>query len=155
MTFREEDYMSKIKEAFDKILAGKKIPANYKEIENGHHLYRLQFKASETKLLMVEIIIQESEDPYVDSQIIYRHVHLLNDYNKRGEALDLINELNEMKTGYYTLHLAMDGEIFLRNIIRVGEDVTPLYETVVYGARIARGLIPALVEKLGKSSEIG
>ena len=60
-----------------------------------------------------------------------------------------------MKTGYYTLHLAMDGEIFLRNIIRVGEDVTPLYETVVYGARIARGLIPALVEKLGKSSEIG
>lgn len=147
--------MSKIKEAFDKILVEKNIPANYKEIENGHHLYRLQFKASDSKILIVEIIIQNGDQDYVDGQIIYRHIHLLNDYKKREVALDLINELNEMKTGYYNLHLALDGEIFLRNIVRVGEDVNPFYETVVYGARIAKGLIPELVEKLGTSGEVG
>lgn len=147
--------MSTIKEAFDKILAEKNIPAKYQEIENGHHLYRLQFKASESKVLVVEIIMQNSDQPYIDTQIIYRHIHLLNDYNKRNDALDIINELNEMKTGYYNLHLALDGEIFLRNIIRVGADVMPLYETIVYGSRIARGVMPELTNKLGKSGEIG
>lgn len=147
--------MSKIKNAFEALLKEKQIPANYKQIESGHHLYRLQFRASTTQVLVVEIILQDGDQDYVDCQVIYRHIHILTDYNKRGEALDLINELNEMKTGYYHLHLALDGEIFLRNLMRVGEDVTPLYETIVYGSSIGRNLMPQLVERLGESGQVG
>lgn len=147
--------MSKIKEAFDALLKEKQIPANYKEIEDGHHLYRLQFRASKTQVLVVEIILQNGEQDYVDCQVIYRHIHLLTNYHKRNEALDLINELNEMKTGYYTLYLALDGEIFLRTLLRVGSDVTPLYETIVFGSSIGRNLMPQLVDRLGASGQVG
>lgn len=143
--------VSKIKLAFEALLKEKQIPATYKEIEGGHHLYRLQFRATKTKVLVVEIILQNGEQAYVDCQVIYRHIHLLKDYHKRSEALDLINELNEMKSGYYALHLAMDGEIFLRTLMRVGEDVTPLYETIVFGSSIGKRLMPELTEKLGES----
>lgn len=143
--------MSAIKTAFEALLKEKQIPAQYKEIEGGHHLYRLQFRATKTKVLVVEIILQNGQQDYVDVQVIYRHIHLLKDYHKRQEALDLINELNEMKSGYYTLHLAMDGEIFLRSLLRSGVDVEPLYQTIVYGSSIGKNLMPLLVEKLGES----
>ncbi|MBD3948802.1 hypothetical protein I4Q36_04435 [Tuanshanicoccus lijuaniae] len=146
--------MSKVKAAFDALLKEKEIPTNYKEIEGGHHLYRLQFRASESRVLVVEIILQNGDQPYVDCQVIYRNIHILTDYNKRQDALDVINELNEMHTGYYHLFLALDGEIFLRSLMRIGEDVTPLYETIVYGSSIGRNLMPKLAERLGESGQV-
>ena len=145
--------MSVIKDAFDALLAQKELPSQYLEIEDGHHLYSFQFRLSTTDALMVEVILQNTDAPYCDAQVVYRQVHMLSDYNKRSVALELLNELNEMKTGYYSLYLAGDGEIFLRDLMRVGVDPQPLYETIVYGSGIVKGLKADLTEKLGKSAE--
>lgn len=145
--------MANIKESFEMLLKEKNLPINYLEIEGGHHLYRLQFRATKSRDLAVEIILQNSDNQSVDVQVIYRNLHGLKDYHKRHDALELINELNEMKTGYYCLHLALDGEIFLRTLLRVGEDVMPLYETIVFGSTISQRLIPELTKQLGESRE--
>lgn len=146
--------MSQFKEKFEALLKEKNLPASYKEIENGHHLFRFQFRVKKTRVLIVEVIIQNTDNLYSDAQVIYRHVHMLNDFNKRATALELMNELNEMRTGYYSLYLAGDGEMFLRSLLRIGEDPQPLYETIVYGSSIARTLEPTLTEALGESAKV-
>ena len=143
--------MSIIKENFDKLIQQKELPADYMTIEGGHHLYRFRFGVSDERDLIVEVIIQNSELPYADAQVIYRHVHLLKDYGQRAKALETMNELNEMRSGYYSLFLAGDGEIFLRNLMRLGADPQPLYETIVYGSSIAKDLVDALTSVLGES----
>lgn len=140
--------MSIIQKNFEQKLNDVNIPFNYQEIEGGHHLYRFQYQISKSKNLMVEIIVQESGDPYVDGQIIYRHVHLLNDRAEEQKALQVINDLNGMRTGYYNLHLAGDGEIFLRTLVRMGDNPEPFYDTIVMGSAISRGVIQTLQEQL-------
>ena len=78
---------------------------------------------------------------------------MLRDYNSRGKALEVINDLNEMKTGYYSLFLAGDGEVFLRSLLRIGTDPRPLYDTIVLGSAIAKSLQPQLVAELGESAK--
>lgn len=142
--------MSKISENFETLLTEKQIPFQHQTIEDGHHLYRVAFQIQKSRLINVEIIIQESDEDYVDGQIIYRHVHQLDDRAKEGKALSLVNELNEMRTGYYNLYLAGDGELFLRNLMRVGEDVEPFYQTLVIGSGIIRAMLPDVEAVLGE-----
>ena len=73
---------------------------------------------------------------------------MLDDRSKEAETLSLINDLNEMKTGYYNLYLAGDGEVFLRTLMRAGEDAQPIYQTLVMGSSIARHVIQEFQEKL-------
>lgn len=147
--------MSTFQKNFEALIAERKIPAKYREISDGHHLYFFSIKLTKSRDTGVEIIIQNSDDKCVDVQIVYRNIHVLGQYEKRAQALEFINELNEMKTGYYTLHLAGDGEIFLRNLIRVNStDVVPFYETLIAGTNIAAALVSDLVEKLGESAKI-
>ena len=146
--------MSKIHENFEAKLNEMNVPFNSKEIENGHKLYRVTFRLTTTRNLVVEIIIQNSESDYADAQVIYRHVHLLTDRSKESDALELINQLNEMRTGYYNLYLAGDGEIFLRSLMRIGEDIEPLYQTMIMGSQIAKSLQDDLVGTLGESGSL-
>ena len=143
--------MLEFKTQFEALLKEKELPTQYQAIEGGHHLYRFQFRASKERTLMVEVILQKSEESYFDAQIIYRLVHVLDDYQKKFQALEAINDLNGAKTGYYNLYLAGDGEIYLRSLIRCGQDPRPLYDTLVIGSTIARLLQKSLPEKLGKS----
>ncbi|MDO4432309.1 MAG: hypothetical protein Q4B80_03205 [Aerococcaceae bacterium] len=145
--------MSVIKEAFDALLKKKELPAQYLAIEDGHHLYSFQFRLNQTQALMVEVILQNTDAPYCDAQVVYRQIHMVSDYAKRAKALEVMNDLNEMKTGYYALYLAGDGEMFLRTLLRVGVDPQPLYETIVYGSGIAKGLQADLVAALGASAK--
>lgn len=145
--------MSQFKEKFDALLEEKKLPAKYQTIPAGHHLYRFQFRVTKERILIVEVIIQDNDKKYFDAQIIYRNVHRLNDPGKEDEALELINELNGMRTGYYSLFLAGDGEIYLRSLMRTGQDPYPLYETLVVGSGISRTLQPLMQEKLGESAK--
>ncbi len=145
--------MSQFKQDFEALLTEKKLPSSYKEIENGHHLYRFQFRVTKETALIVEVIVQNTENDYSDAQIIYRHIHMLNDYNARTRALEVLNDLNEMKTGYYGLFLAGDGEVFLRSLLRIGTDPRPLYDTIVLGSAIAKGLQPQLIAELGESAK--
>ncbi len=141
--------MSTIKENFEMKMKEMQIPVNYQEIEQGHHLYRFSYQVTKSKQLLVEVILQESEEKHIDTQVIYRHVHQMDDRQKEPQALELINELNGMQTGYYTLYLAGDGEIFLRSLVRVGQNIEPLYETIIMGSAIARTVIPRFTEILG------
>ena len=141
--------MSKITDNYEALVKEKKLPFSKEEIESGHHLYRVQFRISDQKLLVVELIIQESEDDYVDAQIIYRKLHMLNDRAKEEKALALMNELNEIKTGYYNVYLAGDGEVFLRTLMRTSADVNPLYQTLIVGSTIAKNVIEELETQLG------
>lgn len=146
--------MLSFKEKFDNLLKEKKLPAKYDTIQNGNHLYRFQFRVSQERVLVLEVIIQDSKSEHLDAQIIYRHVHLLKDYNQRQEALEFINDLNEAKTGYYNLFLAGDGEIYLRSLMRINQDPSILYEVIVVGSSIARALQVSLTEKLGQSAPV-
>lgn len=146
--------MSQFKEKFEALLTEKKLPAKYQTIQDGHHLYRFQFRVAKERTLIVEVIIQDSEKDYFDAQVIYRNVHNLADYNKKDEALNFINEMNGMRTGYYSLFLAGDGEIYLRSLMRIGQDPYPLYETLVVGSGIARSLQPSMTERLGETAKI-
>lgn len=145
--------MSVIQTNLENKLNEVKIPYNKTEIENGHTLYRFSFRLSTKRALVVEVIIQNSKDKYVDAQIIYRHVHLLTDRSKEAAAYELLNQLNEMKTGYYNLYLAGDGEIFLRTLVRTGQDAEPIYQTLVMGSGIAKGLQAELTKVLGESGK--
>ena len=146
--------MSQFKEKFEQLLNEKKLPAKYQEIQKGNHLYRFQFRVSKERVLIVELIIQETDEANFDAQIIYRHVHMLSDYSRQQRALELINVLNGARTGYYSLYLAGDGEIYLRNLMRSTQDPLPLYETLVVGSSIARGLQSTFIEELGVSAPI-
>lgn len=136
-------------ENFKAHLDGKKVPYDYQEIQGGNHLFRMRYRITDDRSVVVEVIIQHSDDDYADVQMIYRQLHFLQDRNKEADALRLINELNESKTGYYYLFLAGDGEIFLRSLMRSGSDPEPLYQTIVIGSAIAKNIIPELAEKLG------
>lgn len=144
--------MSIIHTNFEEKLNTMNIPFQKKEIENGHQLYRMKFRLTTERALIVELIIQASDSNYADAQIIYRHVHLLADRAKEDSAYKLLNSLNEMKTGYYSLFLAGDGEVFLRSLLRVGEDPEPLYQTMIMGSGIAKGLQADLTTNLGESA---
>lgn len=144
--------MSQFKEKFEALLNEKKLPAKYTEIQGGNHLYRFQFRLSKERILIVEVIVQETEGEHLDTQVIYRHVHLLKDYDQRQKALEVMNELNGSKTGYYNLYLAGDGEIYLRNLMRSNQDPTILYEVIVVGSSIARNLQIDLEKNLGPSA---
>jgi len=54
--------MSIIKENFDKLIAEKELPAEYLEIEGGHHLYRFRFGVTPVRDLIVEVIVQKLEN---------------------------------------------------------------------------------------------
>ena len=144
--------MSIIQQNFEKKLNEVHIPFNYQTIEDGHHLYRFSYQISKSRKLIVEVILQESDDSYVDGQIIYRQIHNMADRSKEVDAIKLLNELNGVQTGYYTLYLAGDGEIFLRNLVRLGTDPGPFYETIVMGSAIARNIVPILSKALGSSA---
>lgn len=145
--------MSVVHTNFENKLNEMNIPFESKEIENGHMLYRLRFRITKTKALIVEIIVQDNDKDYCDAQIVYRHVHILTDRSRETDAYQLLNQLNEMKTGYYSLFLAGDGEIFLRSLLRVGEDVEPLYQTLVMGSSISRVIQQELENALGESGQ--
>lgn len=144
--------MALIHTNFEEKLNTMNIPFSKKEIENGHQLYRMKFRLTTERALIVEVIIQASETEYADAQVIYRHVHLLADRAKEAKAFELLNSLNEMKTGYYSLFLAGDGEIFLKTLVRTGEDPEPLYQTMIMGSGIAKGLQADLINTLGESA---
>lgn len=144
--------MSKLSENFEQLMKEKNIPIHHTEIAQGHHLYRVIFALQKSRNITVEVIIQESDTDYVDAQIVYRHVHALADRAKEAEALGLINELNEMKSGYYNFFLAGDGEIFMRTLMRLGPDLNPLYQTLIAGSGIARANLKILEERLGKTA---
>ncbi|AEA00208.1 MULTISPECIES: hypothetical protein [Aerococcus] len=133
--------MSKITDKFKDYALKGGVPVEESKLEGGQKLFRMGMQLPDREVIPVAIIIDGKEDPAVDYQITYSKLAYVKDYNQRGEALDEINRLNRVHTGYFHLCLAGDGEIYLRTLGRVSEDVRPLYEIIMAGQQVLRILV--------------
>ncbi len=139
--------MSKITDNFEKILREKNLPLTKKEIENGQVLYNGAFRVTKSKRLPFGIVFDGRDNPTVDFQIIYNRLAYIQSFEQKAEVMELLNELNEMKSGYYRFCVRGDGEIYMRLLARTSEDVRSAYEMMVMGGNIARALLPE-IEKI-------
>ncbi|MCA9766341.1 MAG: hypothetical protein KC455_07980 [Carnobacterium sp.] len=139
--------MTKITDQFETILKEKQIPLAKREIENGQVSYNGKFQLTKEKALPFGIVF-DKEDERSDYQIVYHHLAFVSNFNKKVAVLELINELNELQSGYYRICLGSDGEIYMRLLGRTSTDVMPLYEMLVTGSTIAKAILPRIEEVL-------
>ena len=140
--------MTAITKNFEELLRSKNIPLKKSTIKNDQILYNGGFHLSETQSLPFGIVFDSKSNPVIDYQITYHQLAYVTDYSKRESILDLINELNQLKAGYYTVCLAGDGEVYLKLLGRTNESVLPVYEMMVFGSSIAKALKPEIDEIL-------
>lgn len=145
--------MATVIEQLDALFLDKEVPVTKREIEEKLVLYTIDFILTDKHHLRVELIA-ESGVEQTDVQVTYRYVSMLTDYDKRGDLLEVLNELSYMATGYYTMHLAGDGEIYMRTLIRTHADVLPLYETLIQGPAIVRSILPQIEKVAGEFSNV-
>lgn len=138
-----------ISEKLEALFAEKGVPITKDVLQDNLVLYRVDFKLKPTHILRMEMIVPELEG-LKDVQITYRYISFLKDYNKKGDTLALINDLNEVRTGYYRLYLAHDGEIYLKTLVRSSEDVLPIYEVMVQAPTIVANFLPEIEEIAGE-----
>ncbi|WP_414838489.1 hypothetical protein [Carnobacterium sp. TMP28] len=139
--------MTKITDQFETILKEKQIPLAKREIENGQVSYNGKFQLTKEKALPFGIVF-DKEDERSDYQIVYHHLAFVSNFSKKAAVLELINELNELQSGYYRICLGSDGEIYMRLLGRTSTDVMPLYEMLVTGSTIAKAILPRIAEVL-------
>lgn len=117
---------------------------NGNEVEQTQKIFQSGLKLKEDKVIPCSTIIQDLPADRVNYQITYSRIGYVSDRNKMPDILMKLNELNTVRTGYYFLAISKDGELFMRHLGIVGEDVRPLVNTFVYGGRIIRNLFPEL-----------
>lgn len=144
--------MSKITDRFEALLKEKKMPLTKKEIQNGQLLFNGAFRVTKNKRLPFGIVFDAKDNETVDYQIIYNRIAYIHDFDKKNEVMELLNELNEMKAGYYRFCVRGDGEIYMRLLARTSEDIRPAYEMMVMGGSIARALLPEIEKAVGSDS---
>lgn len=148
--------MTSVAEKLEQLFHEKDIPVRREEIDESLVIYVVEFNLKPTHVLRLEVIV-EKDTSSCDVQIGYRYVSLLREYNKRHELFEIINQLNEAQTGYYTLYLAQDGEVYMKKLVRSGLDVQPIYEMIIQGPAIIRHILPTLEKITGElnTHEIG
>ncbi len=140
--------MTAIIEQIDQLFKEKGLPLERREAPDGNHIYTGVFSKPDAKPIAFNIVIQNADD-IADFQIVYGELAYVTDYNKKPAVLELLNELNMYKTGYYTAVLGGDGEIFVKCISRVAkENVQPLYEMLVIGSNMALAILPEIEKTL-------
>lgn len=145
--------MNVIIENFEQLIKEKQMPLSKKEIQHGQILFNGAFRVKKNLRLPFGVVFDNKESETVDYQIVYHRIAYLRDFNKKAETLEMLNELNEMKSGYYRFCLAGDGEIYMRLLARTGDDVQPVYEMMVMGGNIAKALLPEITEFTGSEEE--
>lgn len=142
--------MTKITEQFEAILREKQIPLAKRQIDNGQILYNGKFQITKQQALPFGIVF-DKEEGISDYQIVYHNLAFVTNFDKKAAVLELLNELNEMKSGYYRICLGADGEVYMRLLSRTSNDVVPLYEMLVTGSTIAKAVMPRIEETAGVS----
>lgn len=133
--------MTETIDKFEALLAEKKIPLKRSELKNGQILFNGSYRISKTQVLPFGIVFDSKENKTIDYQITYHKLAYVKDFSKKEAILELLNELNRVKAGYYTVILNGDGEISLKQLGRTSEDVTTAYEILIFGSTIAKILI--------------
>lgn len=126
-----------VTQLLDNLFASKDIPITKEITAENLALYTVSFHLNDKHALRLEVLC-ENEVERTDVQLTYRFVAFLNRYEKKDELLTLLNDLNEYKSGYFTFYLAQDGEVYLKNVTRVSDDIQSLYETLIQGPEVVR-----------------
>ncbi|MFL2104181.1 hypothetical protein [Desemzia sp. FAM 23991] len=139
--------MTETIENFEALIKEKKIPLKRSELKNGQTLFNGNFRLTKTKVLPFGIVFDSKDAQSVDFQITYHKLAYVQDFSKKAAILELLNELNQVKAGYYSVILAGDGEVYLKLLSRTTNDVLAAYEMMVFGSTIAKVLIKE-IEKI-------
>lgn len=145
--------MTSIVSLLDQLFEEKKMPVERQEIEGDLALYILNYQLKPNHLLRMELICPK-DITRADVQMTYRYVTMLSRYEKRNEVLDVINDFNEIDSGYYTFYLANDGEVYARTLIRSGLDVEGIFEIMYQGPFIISHILPKLEGIIGEFSNV-
>lgn len=105
---------------------------------------------NDSQALPFGIVFDNKEEGIIDFQIVYHKLAYVTNFDAKNQVLEILNELNEMKTGYYRVCLAGDGEIYMRLLSRTTEDVRAAYEMMIVGSTIAKSILPKIEEAVGK-----
>lgn len=144
--------MSLITEKFKQVAADQSVQFNDqvierpvtmkdgKEISQKQHVFQSGLQVKKSKLVPCSVIIHDSSSERVNYQITYNRIGYVTDRNKIGDVLQELNELNRVRSGYYHFAISRDGEVIMRNLGIVGEDVRPLINTFIFGGKILRAL---------------
>ena len=140
--------MTAIIKEIDKLFEEKGLPLQRRQSEDGNYIYTGLFSKPNAKPIAFNIVIQNAED-IADFQIVYGELAYVTDYAKKPAVLEMLNELNMYKTGYYTAVLAGDGEIFVKCVSRVAkENIYPLYEMLVIGSNMSLAILSDIEKAL-------
>lgn len=144
--------MSETIKQFEAVLREKKLPLKKSQLKNGQILFNGSFRISKTKVLPFGIVFDGKDNQTIDYQITYHKLAYVSDFSKKEAILELLNELNQVKAGYYSAILGADGEIYLKQLGRTTQDVTTAYEILVFGSTIARALMKEINKVLEPES---
>lgn len=128
-------------ENFEAVVKEKNIPLKKSELNNGQVLFNGNFRLTKTKVLPFGIVFDNKDAQSVDFQITYHKLAYVQDFSKKPAVLELLNELNQLKSGYYSVVLAGDGEVYLKLLSRTTNDILAAYEMMVFGSTIAKVVI--------------
>lgn len=133
--------MTEMIENFEAVVKEKNIPLKKSELNNGQILFNGNFRLTKTKVLPFGIVFDNKDAQSVDFQITYHKLAYIQDFSKKPAVLELLNELNQLKSGYYSVVLAGDGEVYLKLLSRTTIDILAAYEMMVFGSTIAKVVI--------------
>lgn len=145
--------MTIVAQALEQLFVEKQLPVTKKEVDPDLVLYALDYTINPTHVLRMEMILPRDLER-TDVQITYRYVTMLSRYEKRHDMLEVINNLNESKSAYYTFYLAPDGEVYAHTLVRVGEDVQTIYETMVNGPAVIHSVLNEFEKVAGVFSNV-
>lgn len=140
--------MSQIIENFRNMLKEQNMNLTEKELDNNQILFTGGFRIQKDKQIPFGVVFDASDQETIDYQVMYNRLGYLSNHDKKSELLNYFNEINQMKSGYYSFAVRADGEIYLRTLGRTGQDIQSAYEVMIYGGSIAQALIPELDDLL-------
>ncbi len=107
-------------------------------------------QVDQDKVVPCAVVLHDDDNlEYINYQMNYNRVGLITDRNELPNILEKVNELNSMKSGYYHFVVNPDGELHMRHLGIMGDDVTPAITTFIHGGRILRLVMNELKELKG------
>lgn len=141
--------MERLNKEFQQLLIKNDFPMKV-SFENGQWLYKGKLEVTDYHILdFVVAFSQVGERDGAVCQILFNNVAYCKSYEKRGEWLDFLNQLNVEMGLYYYLCLENDGRIFARYIIEVYQDVEMVYNVLNAGVNVMIHVLEKIESKFG------
>lgn len=141
--------MERLNKEFQQLLIKNDFPMKV-SFENDQWLYKGKLEVTDYHILdFVVAFSQVGERDGAVCQILFNNVAYCKSYEKRGEWLDFLNQLNVEMGLYYYLCLENDGRIFARYITEVYQDVEMVYNVLNAGVNVMIHVLEKIESKFG------